>query len=117
MSGSSVVVLVRAVIVSVLVLVIVYGTTSSKVKERRARKQLLPLLPDVPAFIEPDRSYRVFLSSALTFQEVRFQGLTSPLEARPQYPPFLLQQRRVINNPDGERVFVKPSAGRLDGEL
>ena len=117
MSDSSIVGLIWAVIVSVVVLLIVFGITSSKVKARRTRKQLQRFLPDVPDFIQLDRSYRVVLSSGLAFPSVRFQGLSSPLESGPQYPPFPLRQWLVLSKPDGKRIFVKPSAVRFYEEL
>jgi len=102
-----------SVIIGALVLLITYGVLTSRIKARRMRKRVTRFLPEVLDHIQPGRSYRVELSNGRVLPDVRFVGISSPLDRRAEYLPFPLQHWLVLEKPDGKRVFVRPNAIRL----
>jgi type II secretory pathway component PulF len=102
-----------AIIVGAIVVLIVYGIVSSKIKARQSRKRAVKRLPEVHDLFHQDRTYRVVLTSGLVLNDVRFQGITLADSTAASDMPFPLQQWLVLLKPDGKRVFVKPNAVRL----
>jgi hypothetical protein len=106
-----------ATIVSTIVVLIIYGMVSSKLRERRAKRHSLSLLPEIADHITPDTQYRVVLTSGTIFPDVRFLGISQSEDKLAQFLPFTLQHWLVLQKADGKRLFIRPTAVKYYEEL
>jgi hypothetical protein len=106
-----------AAIVSVIVLLIVYGIVSSRLRDRRVRRLSKALLPEVTDHIKADRSYRIVLTSGTVFDNVRFLGISRSEDGAAPFLSFPLQHWLVLEQPSGKRVFVRPNTVKYYEEL
>jgi hypothetical protein len=99
-----------AVIVSVVVVMILYGIVSSKLtamRQRRAREKLLPYLSET---IRTGQRYNVYLSDGRSFPDVELLGTNDPGSG--QSPLGGWEGMLVLSRSTGKRVFVKQASVR-----
>jgi len=101
-----------AVIVSVILLMIVWGIVSSKIRDRRVKKATAKLLPKVTQHFEAGRLYNVFISHGQLFKRVRFVGISEALGHKYSPLPFPLTQWVVLQQEDGKQLYIKPESIR-----
>lgn len=104
-----------AVIVGVIVLLIVFGMVSSRLRKRKVRRLRQDAMPVVTQSVRVGIQYNVFLSNGSTFKAVKLVGLTeAPTGQSVEFP---LESWLVLERADGKRVFVRPSSVRFFEEL
>ena len=106
-----------AAIVGTIVVLIIYGIVSSRLRERRLRRLSRKLLPEIKDHIKADRIYRIALTSGKVLDNVRFLGISHSEDERAQYLPFPLQHWLVLEKSDGKRLFVRPNSVKYYEEL
>lgn len=99
-----------AIIVSVVILLVIYGMASSKLHEWKLRRHRRQVLPVVSMSAKSGIVCNVCLNSGFIFKEVKIAGLTEAPAG--QFADFLLESWLVLEHVDGKRAFVKPSAVR-----
>ena len=97
-----------AVLVSLIIILIVYGIVSSRLRARRLKRLTRELLPEVSDHFKAGTHYRIALTSGSIFENVRFLGISHVDDPRAQHLPFPLQHWVVLEKSDGKRLFVKP---------
>jgi hypothetical protein len=70
--GRSAVAMVWAAIVGTILLLIIYGMVTTRLRDRKVRRLSRRLLPDVQDHITADKTYRIVLTSGTVFADVRF---------------------------------------------
>ena len=101
------------ILASVVVVLIIYGIVSSKIKDRRLRKATRALMPALRDHIQAGKTYNVFMSHGQRFDGVKFLGLSEPYDPNNQYLPFPLAQWLILEKPDGKKIYIKPTAIRF----
>ncbi len=101
-----------AVVVSLILVLIVYGIISSKVRNRRIRKATQEIFPQISDHIQVNKSYNVFLSHGKTLSKVKFVGISPAHDKNNPYLPFPLCQWMIVEKPDGKRAYLKPETIR-----
>jgi len=97
-----------AIFASVVVILIIYGIISSRLKQRRIRKATAKIFPTVQDHIQADKRYNIFLSHGKTIQNVRFIGISPAFDQHNPYLPFPLCQWLIVEKADGARAYLKP---------
>ena len=106
-----------AVIIGCIILLIIYGIVSSKLKTRRLRRVTKELLPEVIDHIQVGRNYLVVLNSGSRLEGVQFVGLSKTAADPEESLPFPLQRWVILQRPSGKRTFVKPESIRYYEEM
>jgi len=101
-----------AALVSAIVLMIICGTISSKIKQRRIRKATEKIFPKVPEHIRADHRYNIFLSHGKLLKDVRFMGISPAHDHSNPYLPFPLCQWLIVEKANGKRAYLKPETVR-----
>ena len=101
-----------AIVVSIILVMIIWGIASSKLRERRVKKATEKLLPTVKEHFEAGRHYNVFVSHGRLFQRVQFVGISEPVTRKYPSLPFPLTQWIVLQQEDGKRLYIKPESIR-----
>jgi hypothetical protein len=104
-------------IVSAIILLVIYGIVSSRIRDRRVRRLARELLPEVDDHIKADRTYKLVLTSGTVFDNVRFLGVSRSEDGNAQYLPFPLQNWLVLEQVGGKRLFVGPSTVKYYEEV
>lgn len=104
-----------AIIVGTVVLLIIYGMVSSKLRQRKLRRLRQEAMPVVPQSVKAGVLYNVFLNNGSIFKSVKVLGLTEAPAG--QFVDFPLESWLVLEQHNAKRVFVKPSAVRYFEEL
>jgi hypothetical protein len=102
-----------AVIVSVILLLIIYGIVNSKIRERRNRKLTKELLPEVQDHIKSNQLYDVYLSCGRSFLGVKFIGFSKTPDGNSDSLPFPLQSWVILEDANGKRSYIKPTSLRF----
>jgi hypothetical protein len=101
------------ILASVVVILIIYGIVSSKLKDRKLRKATRAFLPALPDHIKAGKTYNVFMTHGQRFDGVKFLGLSEPYDPNNQYLPFPLAQWLILEKSDGKKIYIKPTAIRF----
>lgn len=104
-------------IIASIILLVIYGIVSSRLRDRRVRRLSRRLLPEIHDHIKADRQYRIALTSGSVFDNVRFLGISQSEDGGAQYLPFPLQHWLVVEKADGKRLFVRPATVKYYEEL
>jgi hypothetical protein len=107
--------LVWSFIVGAVVILIIYGIVSSKLRQRKMQRLRQEAMPVVSAAIRAGIVYNVFLSNGSVFESVKVLGLTDAPMGR--FVEFPLESWLVLEQPNGKRIFTKPTAVRYFEEL
>ena len=102
-----------AIFGSIFFLLIMYGIIASKIKNRRIRKMTEKMLPKVTDHIQADRHYNIFLSHGKTLTNVRFIGISTPVNDQNPFLPFPLNQWLIVEKENGKRAYLKPESVRF----
>ena len=106
-----------AVIVSVIVILSIYGIVSSKLRQRRAKRITQQYLPEIADHIKANSLYRVVLTSGTVFDGVRFVGISRTEDSLNRYLPYPLQHWLVLEVKDKKRLFIRPNTVKYYEEL
>lgn len=117
MNGRTLASSIWAVIVGAIVLLVIYGIVSTRVRDRRVRRLSRSLLPDIKDHIKADRLYRIALASGTILDKVRFLGISNSQDKAVPCLPFHLQHWLVLEKEDGKRLFLRPNAVKFYEEL
>jgi hypothetical protein len=101
-----------AVFLSIILLLIIWGIVSAKIRERRMRKGTAKMLPTLEQHFEAGRQYNVFLSHGHLLQQVRFVGISQSYRHKRPGLPFPLCQSVVLEREDGKHLYIKPETIR-----
>lgn len=101
-----------AIFASVVLILIIWGIVSSKMKSRRIRKETEKMLPKVVDHIQADHRYNIFLSHGKTLKNVRFIGISKTHDDSNPCLPFPLCQWLIVEKPNGKRAYLKPESIR-----
>lgn len=101
-----------AVIVGIILVLIIWATIVSSIKNRRIRKALRKMAPELSDHIQADRHYNILLSQGKMLCNVKFIGLTKSIDPSNAYLPFPLSRWLIIEKPDGNKAFIKPEMVR-----
>lgn len=104
-----------AIIVGAIVLLIIFGMVRSELRQRKLRRLRKAAMPVVSQSVKAGVHYNVFLSNGSIFKSVKVSGLTEAPSG--QFVDFPLEAWLVLEQSNGKRVFVKPSAVRYFEEL
>jgi len=99
-----------AVIVGVVLLLIIYGIVSSKLKARRQRKQREKSLPFVEDNIRTGVAYNVLLSDGRKYLGAQLVGTSDATSG--QFSIGGWEGMLVLMQSNGKRVFVRQSSVR-----
>lgn len=97
---------------AVVVLLIVWGVGSHKLRQRRIEKATASLLPEVNDHFQVNRCYNIFLSHGKTLNGARFLGVSRSFDQGNPYLPFPLSRWLVVEKADGGRAYLKPESIR-----
>jgi len=100
------------ILVSIILVLIIWGIIASKVRERRMKRAREAMLPALKQHFEAGQRYHVFLSHGQRFDRVRFLGISSAFERQTASLPFPLCQWIVLEKEDGKHLYVKPESIR-----
>src|SRR5262245_44534732 len=95
-------------LISLIVLLILWGIIYSKIKNRRIRIATEKIFPKLVDHIQTDRRYNIFLSHGKTIQNVRFLGISPAHDQNNLYLPFPLCQWLIVEKSNGKRAYLKP---------
>lgn len=104
-----------AVIVSIIILMVIYGYVSAKIssrKEAKVRKQSLPVTED---YITVHKRYNVYLTDGKNFEQVEFVG-----EVNGNDGVFTLggyEGMLVLKKKDGKKVYLKKTIVKMVEEV
>ncbi len=104
-----------AVIVVVIILMVIYGYVSSKLKDRKRKKVREKSLPYVEDNVRAGCRYNVALSDNRRFENVELVG-TSTVE-NGQFSFAGWEGMLVLKQTNGKRLFLKQSGVRYIEEL
>ncbi|MDD5114702.1 MAG: hypothetical protein PHC94_11860 [Methylobacter sp.] len=104
-----------AVIVSVIVLLVIWGIISSKLKARKRRKAREKSLPYVEDNIHPGVQYNVNLNDGRKFLAVELVGSSTIDDGQFSFAGW--EGMLVLKQADGKRIFLKQSAVRFIEEI
>jgi hypothetical protein len=104
--------IVWAIIVSLILLLIIYGIVSSKIRDRKNRKLTRALLPEINDHIKCGSNYNIHLSCGKKFEDIKFVGFSGTPENASHLMPFPLQRWVVLSKTDGKRMYIKPESIR-----
>jgi hypothetical protein len=99
-----------AAIAAIVLLLVIYGILSSKLKARRQKAAREKMLPFVNETVQVGKRYHVYLSDGRKFQEVELLGTNDPnsgLFALGGWEGML-----VLKQQSGKRVFVRQASVR-----
>ena len=100
------------IIISVLILMFVWGIISSRLKRRRIRKATEKLFPKVVDHIQVDHRYNIFLSHGKTLENVLFVGISPDFDNNNPCLPFHLCQWLIVEKENGKKAYIKPQSVR-----
>lgn len=101
-----------SIFVSIVLVMIIWGIVSSKLRERRVKKATEAMLPRLKQHFEAGRRYNVFVSHGQLFQRVRFAGISESYKHKYPGLPFPLCQWIVLEREDGQHLYIKPETIR-----
>ena len=104
-----------AVIVGVILLLVVYGLVSSKLKARKQRIAREKLLPYVEETVRVGQCYNVNLSDGRAHRDVELLGTNDP--ASGQFALGGWEGMLVLKQSSGKRIFVRQGSIRSVEEL
>jgi hypothetical protein len=104
-----------AVIVGVILVLIVYGIVSSKIKARKQRSAREKLLPYVEETVRTGQRYNVQLSDGRVCRDVELVGTNDPSSG--QFALGGWEGMLVLKQSSGKRIFVRQSSVRCIEEL
>jgi hypothetical protein len=99
-----------AVIVSVILILIIYGIINSKIQKHKPVSISIGniKLKKIDDVFEPEKRYHVVINSGTKFERVKIIGFAEAVGD--PYGEVVWSSRRwlVLEGPDGVRVFVSP---------
>jgi hypothetical protein len=101
-----------AVIVTLVIVMIIWGIIASKLRQRRMKRATEAMLPSLKQHFEAGRRYNVFLSHGQMFERVRFLGMSEPFDRGHRSLPFPLCQWIVVERESGQQLYIKPESIR-----
>ena len=104
-----------AVIVSVILLMVIWGIIASKLKARKRKKAREKSLPYVEDNVRPGVQYNVNLNDGRKFMAVELVGSSTIDDGQFSFAGW--EGMLVIKQADGKRVFLKQSAVRFIEEV
>jgi hypothetical protein len=99
-----------AVIVGIIVLLIIYGIASSKLRSRKQRAARQKALPFVDETVRVGQKYNVYLSDGRSFRQVELLGTNDPSSG--QFALGGWEGMLVLKQSSGKRVFVRQASVR-----
>ena len=99
-----------AVIVGTIVLLIVYGIFSSKIKASRQRKAREKVLPFVAETVRTGQRYNVYMSDGRKFLDVEILGTSDPADG--QSPIGGWEGMLVLKQATAKKVFIRQTSVR-----
>ena len=99
-----------AIIVGVILILVVYGIVSSKIKASKQRKAREKALPFVNEGIKTGQRYNAYLSDGRAFQNVELLGTNDP--ASGEFAIGGWEGMLVLLQQSGKRVFVRQASIR-----
>ena len=99
-----------ALIVGIILVLIVYGIVSSKMKASRQRAAREKALPFVDETVRTGQKYHVYLSDGRAFQDVELLGTNDPSSG--QFALGGWEGMLVLRQASGKRVFVRQASVR-----
>ena len=97
-----------AVIVSLIVIMILYGIVSSKINSHRVKKAAEKVFPNVADHLQADRRYNILLSHGKTLKNAKFLGISPPSDQHNPYLPFYSSQWLIVEKENGKKAYLKP---------
>lgn len=104
-----------AVIIGTIVVLIVYGILSSKMRSRRQREARQKMLPFVEETIRVGQTYHVCLSDGRRFENVEIVGTNDPAAGQLAFGGW--DGLLVLKQATGKRIFVRQTAVRCLEEI
>lgn len=104
-----------AFIIGAIVLLIIYGIVSSKIRARRQRAARQKVLPYVDETVRAGQRYAAHLSDGRIFRDVELLGTNDPTSG--QYALGGWEGMLVLRQSTGKRVFVRQGSVRCVEEL
>ncbi len=102
-----------AILISLIVILIVWGIIYNKFKARKIRKHMEKIFPKGIDHIQENRKYNIFLSHGATLNNAKFIGITPSYEHNNPYLPLPLCQWLIVEKENGKRAFLKPGTVRF----
>jgi hypothetical protein len=99
-----------AVIVGIIILLILYGIISSRLRVRRQRLARERVMPFVAETIRPGRRYDVYLSDGKKFLDVEVLGTTDPTLEDFSFTGW--EGMLVLLQANNKRIYVRHHAVR-----
>ena len=99
-----------AVIVGAIVLLVLYGIISSKLKAKRQRTAREKTLPFIEQTVRTGQRYNIHISDGRKFIEVEMLGTSDPNSG--QSPLGGWEGMLVLKQTSGKKVFVRQSSVR-----
>ena len=104
-----------AVIVSVIILMVIYGYVSSKISNRKKKKLRENTVPKLYESLRKGEAYDVFLSDGRKFESVKVVGAVEGDDDTSSFAGY--EGLLVLMQPNGKRVFLKKSCIRFVAEV
>lgn len=104
-----------AVIIGTILVLIIYGIISSKIKANRQRSAREKLLPYIEDTVRAGQRYHIHLSDGRIYREVELVGTNDPSSGQFSLGGF--EGLLVLKQVSGKRIFVRQSAVRSIEEL
>ena len=101
-----------AAVIGAIVLLIIWGIVTSKLRKRRITQTLRQMAPELTDHIQANRRYNIFLSHGKLIENALFIGITKSVDPNDPYLPFPLSRWLIITMTDGRKAFIKPETVR-----
>jgi hypothetical protein len=101
-----------AIFCSAVFVLIVWGIITSKIKQKRIRREAEALLPRIKDHISANRYYNVALNDGTLFKNIKFIGISDRHDESGGILPFPISEWLILEKEDGKRVYVKPQSIR-----
>jgi hypothetical protein len=102
--------MVWAVIVSVILILIIYGIISSKIQKRRPASISIGnvTLKKIDQVFDPEKRYNVAINSGAKFERVKIIGFAEAIGGPNDEIMWSSRRWLILEGVDGARVFVSP---------
>ena len=99
-----------AIIVSIILVLIIYGIVSSRLKDRKRQKLRARTIPMITEYPTADGAYNIHLSDGRKFLDAKLIGTVEGEDASFSFAGY--EGMVVIELSSGKKAFVKKSAIR-----
>ncbi|MCO4837590.1 MAG: hypothetical protein KC426_05820 [Oceanospirillaceae bacterium] len=94
-----------AIIVSVIILMVIYGYVSSKISDRKKKKQRQETVPEISDSIKTGINYNIHLSDGRKFENVVIVGSVEGEDEAFSFAGY--EGLLVFNQQNGKKVYLK----------